>query len=145
MSDSALCSVSFMCYFWEERTTVNFIGEKYFLEISNREYGDDEPCDPEMQSVPISLNQMLVPERLDNAEDPRAVLEADRKQWRGAWRWHRWLPLSAAAKSLHDSVQPHSQQPTRLCPPWDSPGKNTGMSCHCLLLCLELVKVPLVN
>lgn len=59
---------------------MNFIGEKYFLEISNREYGDDEPCDPEMQSVPISLNQMLVPERLDNAEDPRAVLEADRKQ-----------------------------------------------------------------
>ena len=25
-------------------------------------------------------------------------------------------------------------QPTRLPHPWDSPGKNTGVGCHCLLL-----------
>jgi hypothetical protein len=36
---------------------VNFIREKHFLEISNRENGDYEPCDPEAQSIPISLNQ----------------------------------------------------------------------------------------
>ena len=34
---------------------------------------------------------------------------------------------------MSDSVRPHRQQPTRLCRPWDSPGKNTGVGCHCLL------------
>ena len=34
---------------------------------------------------------------------------------------------------MSDSVQPHKQQPTRLPCPWDSPGKNTGVGCHCLL------------
>ena len=28
---------------------------------------------------------------------------------------------------MSDSVQPHRRQPTRLCHPWDSPGKNTGV------------------
>ena len=27
----------------------------------------------------------------------------------------------------------HTRQPTRLPHPWDSPGKNTGVGCHCLL------------
>ena len=27
----------------------------------------------------------------------------------------------------------HRQQPTRLCRPWDSPGKNTGVGCHWFL------------
>ena len=30
-------------------------------------------------------------------------------------------------------MQPHRWQPTRLLCPWDSPGKNTGVGCHCLL------------
>jgi len=30
-------------------------------------------------------------------------------------------------------VRPHRWQPTRLLCPWDSPGKNTGVGCHCLL------------
>ena len=34
---------------------------------------------------------------------------------------------------MSDSVRPHRWQPTRLPCPWDSPGKNTGVSCHCLL------------
>ena len=34
---------------------------------------------------------------------------------------------------MSESVQPHRQQPTRLPPPWDSPGKNTGVGCHFLL------------
>ena len=28
---------------------------------------------------------------------------------------------------------PHGLQPTRLLPPWDSPGKSTGVGCHFLL------------
>ena len=34
---------------------------------------------------------------------------------------------------MSDSVGPHRRQPTRLPCPWDSPGKNTGVGCHCLL------------
>ena len=34
---------------------------------------------------------------------------------------------------VSDSVRPHRRQPTRLPGPWDSPGKNTGVGCHCLL------------
>ena len=34
---------------------------------------------------------------------------------------------------MSDSVWPHRQQPTRLLHPWDFPGKNTGVGCHCLL------------
>ena len=34
-------------------------------------------------------------------------------------------------------MRPHRRQPTRLCHPWDSPGKNTGVGCHCLLHCVK--------
>ena len=39
---------------------------------------------------------------------------------------------------MSNSMQPHRQQPTRLCPPWDSPGKNTGVGCHFLLQCMKM-------
>ena len=39
---------------------------------------------------------------------------------------------------MSDSVQPHRRQPTRLCCPWDSPGKNTGVGCHFLLQCMKV-------
>ena len=41
------------------------------------------------------------------------------------------------ASVVFDSVRPHRRQPTRLRPPWDSPGKNTGVGCHCLLQCVK--------
>ena len=34
---------------------------------------------------------------------------------------------------MSNSVRPHRRQPTRLPHPWDSPGKSTGVGCHCLL------------
>ena len=34
---------------------------------------------------------------------------------------------------VSSSVRPHGWQTTRLLCPWNSPGKNTGMGCHCLL------------
>ena len=37
---------------------------------------------------------------------------------------------------MSDSVRPHRRQPTRLCRPWESPGKNTGVGCHFLLQCM---------
>ena len=34
-------------------------------------------------------------------------------------------------------MRPHRWWPTRLPRPWDSPGKNTGVSCHFLLQCMK--------
>ena len=34
--------------------------------------------------------------------------------------------------AVSDSLQPHGLQPARLLCPWDSPGKNPGVSCHAL-------------
>ena len=39
---------------------------------------------------------------------------------------------------MSDSVGPHRRQPTRLAHPWDSPGKNTGVGCQCLLQCMKV-------
>ena len=39
---------------------------------------------------------------------------------------------------MSDSVRPHRWQPTRLCRPWNSPGKNTGVGCHFLLHCVKV-------
>jgi len=36
------------------------------------------------------------------------------------------------------TLRPHRRQPTRLPRPWDSPGKNTGVGCHCLLQCMKV-------
>ena len=35
--------------------------------------------------------------------------------------------------SRFSHVRLHRRQPARLCHPWDSPGKNTGVACHFLL------------
>ena len=39
---------------------------------------------------------------------------------------------------MSDSVWPHRQQPIRLLPPWNSPGKNTGVGCHFVLQCMKV-------
>ena len=39
---------------------------------------------------------------------------------------------------MSDSVRPHRRRPTRLPRPWDSPGKNPGVSCHFLLQCMKV-------
>ena len=47
---------------------------------------------------------------------------------------------AAAAKSLQSclTLRPLRRHPTRLPPPWDSPGKNTGVGCHFLLQCMKV-------
>ena len=39
---------------------------------------------------------------------------------------------------MSDTVRLQRRQPTRLPRPWDSPGKNTGVSCHFLLQCMKV-------
>ena len=48
------------------------------------------------------------------------------------------LLLLLSRSVVSDSVRPHRRQPTRLPCPWDSPGKNTGVGCHCLLQCRKV-------
>ena len=54
---------------------------------------------------------------------------------------------AAAAKSLQScpTVRPHRWQPTRLPRPWDSPGKNTGVSCQFLLQCVKVKSLSCVR
>ena len=39
---------------------------------------------------------------------------------------------------MSNSVRPHRWQRIRLPRPWDSQGKNTGVSCHFLLQCMKV-------
>ena len=40
---------------------------------------------------------------------------------------------SVSHSAVFDSLRSHGLQPTRLPCPWNSPGKSTGVGCHCLL------------
>ena len=42
------------------------------------------------------------------------------------------------ASVVSDPVRPHRPKPNRLCRPWDSKGKNTGVGCHFLLHCVKV-------
>ena len=53
--------------------------------------------------------------------------------------YSRYLAAAAASKSFQSCptlCDPIDRQPTKLPCPCDSPGKNTGVGCHFLLLCL---------
>ena len=53
--------------------------------------------------------------------------------------WPYWSCCCCCVTSvMSDSVGPHRRQSTRLPCPWDSPGKNTGVGCHCLLQCRKV-------
>ena len=41
--------------------------------------------------------------------------------------------VNVSPSVVSDSLQPRGLWPARLLSPWDSPGKNTGVGCHCLL------------
>ena len=66
---------------------------------------------------------------------PRSQSQAPQK---GCFQSGAWW--TAAAKSCQSclTLRPHRRQPTRLCRPWDSPGKNTGVGCHFLLQCMKV-------
>ena len=54
---------------------------------------------------------------------------------------------AAAAKSLQSCptlCDPIDGSPPGS-PPWDSPGKNTGVGCHFLLQCMKVKKVKSLN
>ena len=48
--------------------------------------------------------------------------------------WELWgFPWEHLVAPSSDSLRPRELQPARLLCPWDSPGRNTGVSCHALL------------
>ena len=47
------------------------------------------------------------------------------------------LDFPGGSDGMSDSVRPHRWHPTRLPRPWDSPSKDTGVGCHCLLQCTQ--------
>ena len=72
------------------------------------------------------------------------ILQARTLEWvaisfSNAWKW------KVKVKSLSHVrlFWPHGLQPTRLLPPWDFPGKSTGVGCHCLpqLYILNMSKI----
>ena len=88
----------------------------------------------------MATHSSVLARRIPGSGEPNGLLSM------GSHRvGHDWSDLAAAAVWLvgfyfqecfdlvvSDSVRPHGLQPTWLLRPWDSPGKNTGMSCHFL-------------
>ena len=63
------------------------------------------------------------------------ILQARNLEWvaisfSNAWKWKVKVKLLSRVRLLATSWL----QPTRLLRPWGSPGKSTGVGCHCLLL-----------
>ena len=48
------------------------------------------------------------------------------------------LLLPSRFNRVWPCATPEMANPTRLCHPWDSPGKNTGVGCHFLLQCRKV-------
>ena len=53
--------------------------------------------------------------------------------------WREWSE-SVSCSTVSDSLWRRGRQPSRLLCPWDSPGKNTGVGCHFLLLGIFLTQ-----
>ena len=53
---------------------------------------------------------------------------------------HFYQLAAAAAKALQSCLTLCDPRDGRLCPPLDSPGKNTGVGCHFLLQCVKSEK-----
>ena len=77
------------------------------------------------QNQPMETDQI--------ANWPRSVTSA---VWMSTWLTG-WLDqhqsVSVSLSVMSDSLRPNGLQPTRVLCPWDSPGKNTGVTCHFLL------------
>ena len=77
-------------------------------------------CDPETAAhqAPPSL-EFSRQEHWSGLPFPSPMHESEK------WKWSHSV--------MSNSSQPHGLQPTRVLHPWDFPGKNTGVGCHCLL------------
>ena len=82
-------------------------------------------CDPIDGSPPGSLSLGFSrQEHWSGLPFPSPMQESEK------WKW--------SCSVVSNSPWPPGLQPTRLLHPWDSPGKNSGVSCHCLLQCRKV-------
>ena len=77
-----------------------------------------DPTDSTAQQAPLSLG-FSRQEYWSGLPFPSPMHESEK------WKWSHSV--------MSDSKRPHGLQPTKLLRPWDSPGKSTGVRCHCLL------------
>ena len=84
------------------------------------------------KAIILQLKNKLIKERKINKYNTLAHCELLNKSLSCMILKHH---VAAAAKLLQSclTLWPRRRQPTRLHHPWDSPGKNTGVSCHFLL------------
>ena len=75
-----------------------------------------------------------------NGETEQTHGRGEKARESGLYGKSNMITYIAAAKSLQScpTLRPHRRQPTRLPHPWDSPGKNTGVSCLFLLQCMKV-------
>ena len=78
-------------------------------------------CDPTDCSLPgSSVPGILQARTLEWVAFPSPMHESEK------WKW--------SCSVMSDSSRPLGLKPSRLLHPWECPGKNTGVGCHCLLL-----------
>ena len=110
-----------------------------------RSLGWEDPLQKEMVTHSSILAQKTTCTEEPGGYSPWGYKESDRTQQLNNNKkptkpkiFSQLLSTAAAAAAaivsvMSNSVQPHKWQPTRLLHPWDSPGKNTRVGCHCLL------------
>ena len=59
------------------------------------------------------------------------------EHWSGLHFLLHCMKVKSESSVVSNSSRAHGLQPTRLLHPWDIPGKNTGVGCHCLLWDIE--------
>ena len=83
-------------------------------------------------SILLSLSQLHNNLGIYNSPPPRPAISLPHTYLYYSWPFLLLLLLLLSCL-VSDSVRPQRRQPTRLSHPWDSPGKNTGVGCCCLL------------
>ena len=84
----------------------------------------------------MGLLKLRASQSLGVCGEQRSLTKLVRPSQCVSWAAAAAAKLLQSCPTLCDPI--HRRQPTRLCRPWDSPGKNTGVGCHFLLQCMKV-------
>ena len=93
-------------------------------------------CSPLLLLSRVSHVRLCAPPQTAAHQAPPSLGFSRQEHWSGLpfpspmhesekWKW--------SCSVVSDSQRPHGLQQTRLLCPWNSPGKSTGVGCHCPL------------